>query len=536
MEQITQSKVVAFGDSFMWGQGIKHKNKFTTLISKQLFNLEFTLADNHAHSGATILTKNETHPDQPPNIEIPVYGEIPRSGPSITRQIEKYGLNVPTNAKVNPKASTLTFPEMELVFLNGGINDIDAKKINLGKIKTTELSRLTTLYCETHFFTLLEKARKKFPNAQLLVVGYHFVFSAASLKNTVGRLTLTEEIDLIADLRMGTTSNHYFMTLSNAAFQRAVDRFNRVELPQGNKGAFFIPTLHSETHATFAPQSLNWQIAKLDRFIFLRAITAYFTNNWTLGSDGVKPQDEVQSERRAMADIYHNNDASQKHAQSHLASLYHPNSKSAKRVTRIAASTFSQFHGDISVRSLLKGNLIGVSEIMQQLGHPSGTTLRQVYATNTITSIQLTGTVKKGSSGDFPYPKLKIKMDTRNKSFSFRLNESLAGTKGFSDGNDNVYSTPKVKIRSNGKGLVTNSSVLRDTPFNFCAFPDEIISLDTVKNVYIIVDKLVNLKKSVINIENLRLTINGRNFPLKIDRGSLHGAKEKLFETRIYFR
>lgn len=534
MEQISQSKVIAFGDSVMWGQGIKHKNKFTTLISKNIFKIEFTKADNHAHSGAPLISNSIDQFDEPNNIEGPIFGEIPRGNPSIMRQITSYGLEIPTNKKILDNLLNVTFPNVELIFLNGGINDLDAFKLVTGKYNDYyQLSKLITFFCEDQFYKLLEETRKKFPNAQLMSIGYHFVFSIESIKSQIETFTIlaNEDNQAIKGYRKGVTTCHYFMGLSNAAFQKAIDKFNTIDLAKGNKGAFFTPTIHNESNATFAPKSLIWGIKNIDRVLF-NLFLALINEDFTKILNSVKLEDEVIEERQLSCKFFYK-DKPLDVAKCFMASLFHPNSKSAARVSEIATKTFNQFRGDISIRNFASEETLASK--LKKIGFNTNSSLRQIFATNTVSSIQLKGIILKNSIAFFPYNLLEIKIEYKNKIFSYKLNNSLPGIKGFSDGKDNVYPTPTGKIVSSG-GISIEKPIENDTEFNFFSFPDEILSLHEILKISITMPKILKISQPIhVNIKELELIINGRKI-LLINSNIILSANNKNTTEQLIYR
>ena len=197
------------------------------------------------------------------------------------------------------------------------------------------------------------------------------------------------------------------MALSTAAFQKAVDRFNSIDLEQGHKGAFFVPTLHAESNASFAPRSLSWGIEKVGDAILARLFIAIFRKKFSPLLEVIKLKDEVVEARRAMCNIFTGEDF-ESNAKCHFASLFHPNSRSARSVAVIAAKTFGKFSGTLSLRAITEGK--SITEIQKRLGFKGAITVRQMFATNTIASIELRGVNKKGTPGGFPYHLMELKI------------------------------------------------------------------------------------------------------------------------------
>jgi len=515
MGQFTQSKVAAFGDSVMWGQGIKHKNKFTTLIAKSVFGLDFSPYDNYAQSGAKV-TISDNSKDHVNTTELPDYGEISSSSPSITRQVNAYGLNIPKNTPIDSSSLELTFPDMEVVFLNGGINDIGAFDLVTGKkAGLSRIARLVRTHCELGLTRLLQDARRKFPNAQLISFGYHFVLSVDSLKSIIDVIELVarEDQNFARQYRNGVRTCHYFMSLSTAAYQKAIDEFNLSDLKAGNKGAFFVPSLHTENRASFASKSLVWDIKHLNRRPLAKFLIALM--KWDVISllEVIDLKDEVVDERRAASNIIYAKNL-QNRAKCYMASLFHPNSSSARSVAGIARATFRDFAGSISVQENFSERSLKRS--FEKLGFTSDVSIRQVFATNTVASIELRGTIKAGSSGPFPYYLLNIQLKTKSNSWTMKLNHLLPFIKGFSDGKDDVFPTPTGKITRRG-GLSSEGRTERDARFHFFAYPGRIIPLSKVREISLISDKIKDLSstdKFNMATKGLQLIINGRPIPI----------------------
>src|SRR5512143_1544595 len=98
------SRMVALGDSVVWGQGLEPGEKFSSLVQAALDIDSCTLL---AHSGATIGVGVDT-------TEPPLDGEVPTWYPTILQQC----------------AAFTDSPEtVDLVIVNGGINDVEVRTI-----------------------------------------------------------------------------------------------------------------------------------------------------------------------------------------------------------------------------------------------------------------------------------------------------------------------------------------------------------------------------------------------------------------------
>ena len=125
-------RALAFGDSVMWGQGIRHEDTFPALICEDL-GVPFRQEDNRAHSGARLGTPGDgPHVSGPGD---PISGEVPAAEPTVFSQV----------ASVDPAHEA----GVEHVFVNGGINDLGATDYTFGfdtavAIATDAMDRLRT--------------------------------------------------------------------------------------------------------------------------------------------------------------------------------------------------------------------------------------------------------------------------------------------------------------------------------------------------------------------------------------------------------
>ena len=164
--------VVAIGDSIVWGQGLDDASKFTVRVRnwlQQQLQAPVTLT-SFAHSGAII----EQHGS---GDALPPYpGEVPNSWPSITAQARMAaGLwsGYPRGNVTAPPAD-----EIDLVILDGGINDVGVK--NILDPRLSSLAATTQQKCDFAMRALLSDVAMLFPNARVVVTGYFAIVSQES--------------------------------------------------------------------------------------------------------------------------------------------------------------------------------------------------------------------------------------------------------------------------------------------------------------------------------------------------------------------
>ena len=153
--------MLAFGDSIMWGQGLTEDLKFATLVKNwvtaNMLGRGVTF-ENFAHSGARIM------PDTVQDGMAPFAGEVPAKFPSVHKQLYR-AIESLDARKVRPG-------EIDLVLLNGGINDIGITSILSPFASSGSIAELTRDSITSHMNYLLPAAASLFPNAKFIVPGY----------------------------------------------------------------------------------------------------------------------------------------------------------------------------------------------------------------------------------------------------------------------------------------------------------------------------------------------------------------------------
>lgn len=163
--------MVTFGDSIMWGQGLTESNKFRNLVEQWIRNQyqgtrTVIQIPTRAHSGARIAV------DSGSDRETGLPGEIPSHWPSVTLQVD---LTMADLSRLG-----IAPGEVDLVLLDGGINDVDVANILNPTKHINDLHNLVVSNCVQRMQGLLPVVRKAFPNAAIIVTGYYPVASGES--------------------------------------------------------------------------------------------------------------------------------------------------------------------------------------------------------------------------------------------------------------------------------------------------------------------------------------------------------------------
>lgn len=243
--------IAVFGDSIQWGQGLREDLKFHSIVENRIKATNGDMGVYKtvlAHSGAIIGVGNNT---QLPLVD----GEVPTSFPTILQQIDTY--------PHDPAA-------VDLVFLDGGINDITVEEI-VNPIATSNLSNLAQQHCYIDMKVLLTKVAEQFPNARIIVTGYYPIITDDSnlsplflllsgLGMVVGGLAgaiVGGAIGVAQKDAMVSRSNT-FATEAHQKLQKAVNDINTT-LTGGTRIYFARPNFSSR-NAIFAPDTWLWGI------------------------------------------------------------------------------------------------------------------------------------------------------------------------------------------------------------------------------------------------------------------------------------
>jgi lysophospholipase L1-like esterase len=263
-------RMVVLGDSVPWGQGLNPSQKFYTLVQAALTGSNdpqsCTLL---AHSGATIgVGVNSTG--------AAIDGEIPTSQPTIMHQCEFFA--------DSPES-------VDLVLVNGGINDLNFRTILSPFTDSADLSELTRQHCFRDMKTLLESVINKFtkPGGKVVVTSYYPILSAESFSPLVPLFLAMHGVsvdpffaflgDGLLDKVVANCSQFY--NLSNRMLRKAVRKVN--EAAGGPERVFFAQPPFTASNAALAPEAWLW------------GVNADFS-----------PQDPVRAERRAACDLLEN--------------------------------------------------------------------------------------------------------------------------------------------------------------------------------------------------------------------------------------
>lgn len=169
-------QLLVLGDSIMWGQGLADDRKFYYLTEKWLEERtkRGVVTRVEAHSGATIVIPKKI--EKYPKDRLQAYNqEVNISTPTIDQQVR--------NAQAYYIGHGIRPDEVELILLNGGLNDIPVANLLNPLIKETWVNSLARDVIGKNMLKLLQDTCLAFPNARIIVTGYYPLVSTDTNAN-----------------------------------------------------------------------------------------------------------------------------------------------------------------------------------------------------------------------------------------------------------------------------------------------------------------------------------------------------------------
>ena len=252
-------RMVVFGDSIAWGQGLLPGDKYSYLVARHLQrnlgDIGVYNEDLAAHSGAKIGLK----PVDAPGLQ-PLPGEVPTDFPTIAEQVNMFAIREP--------AAGLGW--IDLVLLDGGVNDAGLDNILNPLTSTTQIKAFASTQCYYAMRTLLNTTLGVFPIAKVIVTGY-YPFISYDSDTSLLLYSLTGLGVILAGIPGAivggglsiwarnaiATNAETFSREANAQLRLAVEG-TRAANPQRSI-ALAVPPFGSK-NAALAPESWVWEI------------------------------------------------------------------------------------------------------------------------------------------------------------------------------------------------------------------------------------------------------------------------------------
>jgi lysophospholipase L1-like esterase len=205
--------MLAIGDSAMWGQGLRHDRKYATQVYRALSGGERLPERNvKAHSGAVIgvahggpslrhdyraeSVRTDVEQDFGPVETRTGRHEKPYGGLTILQQLDRlpydyFGHDPPAARDLREEADRAYdhVDDVDLVLLDGGINDVGTTAVVAPWATDHDIDAAARRHCYDHLQYLIERTRRKFPTALIVVTGY-FPFLSHESDLKLAELTL----------------------------------------------------------------------------------------------------------------------------------------------------------------------------------------------------------------------------------------------------------------------------------------------------------------------------------------------------------
>jgi hypothetical protein len=166
-------KIIAFGDSVMWGQGLAEHEKIHALVAAALQERLPSRAIEliqMAHSGAIIGDPDDINP--PPPLTGELSGEVPFPRPTVFEQ-----LHIATNGERRDES-------VDLVLVCAGINDVDLTYI-LNPLYGAVDARIEDVFYRRSK-SLMEALCGRYPKAIVVFTGYYPFLSSSTEQQLFG--------------------------------------------------------------------------------------------------------------------------------------------------------------------------------------------------------------------------------------------------------------------------------------------------------------------------------------------------------------
>jgi lysophospholipase L1-like esterase len=252
-------RILAFGDSVVWGQGLEEPNKFRSLVEQVIRQRHGDIGvykDVRAHSGATLKPRIGGTAFQNR-----LNGEVPTSFPTIFDQVLEF--------EDAPDAKE----DFDLILLDGGINDVNVRTIISPLTLAAQLTSQITTSCHDDMLELLKELTATFTKARIIVTGYYQIISDQSDLVLLDVFMIALGLDLAAipgaifagiatpEVRGKVSANcALFASEANCQLKTAVDEANAALGPGVAPRVFFADPKFDPANAALAPDSLVYGI------------------------------------------------------------------------------------------------------------------------------------------------------------------------------------------------------------------------------------------------------------------------------------
>ena len=287
--ELESLNMLVLGDSIMWGQGLRDRDKFWWRVKNWLQEKTGRRVQERieAHSGAAIEVSNSSE-----SIFTSNSGEVNLLTPTINEQVD-HALRYYTDPS-----------KVDLILVDGCINDVDVSNLLDTSTSLESLETSIKEKCGPRMQSLLTRIVKGFPRAHTVVTSYYRIVSPETESNsftrllikklTSGRRPAEKMSDRETKERLVANSEKWYR-VSTASLAQAVAAVNSDLRQAGSSQRILFAEIEfSPEHAFSAPQTLLWnfKFASTNLSGLRKAIVIV-----TLGTAAYKPDDDVREAR-----------------------------------------------------------------------------------------------------------------------------------------------------------------------------------------------------------------------------------------------
>lgn len=323
-------RLLVIGDSIIWGQGLKETNKISYLVQDWLCRStnRAVFVKRKAHSGA-VIGPAETAVNGKPDRDV-TDGEINLGDPTINEQVDI--------ALSEYKKESVDNSLVDLVLVDGCINDVSADVIINTKTNLLELRNKTTENCQAPMEGLLQKITREFPQAWVVVTGYYPIISEKTKRNLIISLVQRFLIRNFSEAlktkekylkRQSISLSSEWKIASDESLKNSVETINQELEKKGRPRVIrFVKVNFSPDDSFNAPDSSLWNLktAEFSRHNFGGRLKFILTFKFIRD---LKPNDEQLDNRaKGCKKVYEDNTL---RVRCKFASLGHPNKVGAQK-------------------------------------------------------------------------------------------------------------------------------------------------------------------------------------------------------------
>ncbi|AHZ21266.1 hypothetical protein C439_02092 [Haloferax mediterranei ATCC 33500] len=376
--------MVVVGDSVAWGQGLVHDKKFATRFFDRLTGgAALPRAAIKAHSGAVIRSRNGTgnrdvalklaNANELQSTTRQGHHEFPYGPLTVHEQVER----LPNDYTDQERPERLDVSKaygpdetVDIVLITAGINDIGGGNISNPFGDPESIEKAVRDSCYSRMKRLLRRTQQRFPDATIIVTGYHLFLS-----------TGPDGSDIVSNDDLAVGLQVLFGLLSRPAGAVLGALYGAVELSEELAAAhveyFYQQSAHNLRKAVTEQDKANTGASVLfasPNYNRRNAAAADDPWVWPPLSRG---DPAVASERSAVCQAMSEPPIEEDSVKCPIAPSLHPNEAGADAIARAVHARYEEATGRRSVRNVIgnlseNGGISGPTSVREELERFAG--------------------------------------------------------------------------------------------------------------------------------------------------------------------